>query len=62
MTNFTIPDDWTPEQAIAVFELIDELRECIATQYQLQLMEQLRAERENFDLNNRGAYEHDNPF
>jgi len=62
MTNFTIPDDWTPEQALAVFELIDELRDTIATKYQLQLMEQLRSERESFDSNNQGDYDHDNPF
>ena len=62
MTNFTIPNDWTAEQALAVFELIDELRDTIATQYQLQLMEQLRAEREDLDSNNQDAYEHDNPF
>ena len=62
MINFTIPDDWTPEQAIAVFELIDELRDAIATKYQLQLMEQLRAEREGFDLNNQDSDDHDTPF
>ena len=62
MSSFTIPNDWTPEQAMAVFELIDELRDTIATQYQLQLMEQLRSEREDFDSNNRGTYDHDNPF
>ena len=62
MTNFTIPNDWTAEQALAVFELIDELRDTIATQYQLQLMEQLRSEREDFDSNNQGTYDHDNPF
>ena len=62
MTNFTIPDDWTPEQAIAVFELIDELRDTIATKYQSQLMEQRRTEREGFEPNNQGDYDHNNPF
>jgi hypothetical protein len=62
MIHITIPDDWTPEQAIAVFELIDELRDIIASKYQLQLMEQLRSEREGSDSNNQDAYDHDKPF
>lgn len=45
MTDIKIPDDWTPEQATAVFEFIDDLRESIVIQYQLQIMEQLRSER-----------------
>jgi hypothetical protein len=62
MTKVTIPDDWTPKQALAVFELIDELRDAIATKYQLQLMEQLRSKREDSDSSNQDAYDHDNPF
>ncbi|WP_455289666.1 hypothetical protein [Cupriavidus necator] len=27
---FVVPDDWTPEQALAVFELLDDLREVYA--------------------------------
>jgi hypothetical protein len=36
------PGHWTPEQAQAVIELLDDLRECIAGYYQLQLIELYR--------------------
>jgi len=39
---FIIQDDWSPEQALAVVELLDDLREMIWTHYQLPLHEQLR--------------------
>ena len=45
MTEIKIPDYWTPEQALAVLEFIDEIREAIFSQYQLQIMEQMRSER-----------------
>ena len=45
MTEIKIPDYWTPEQALAVVEFIDEIREAIFSQYQLQIMEQMRSER-----------------
>jgi hypothetical protein len=34
-----IPATWTPEQALAVFELLDELREKIQTRYGSQMQE-----------------------
>ena len=37
-----IPTTWTPEQAFAVFELIDELRDAIWHCYALQLQEEYR--------------------
>jgi hypothetical protein len=36
---FAIPAYWTPEQAQAVLELLDDLRERIAAHYQLQLLD-----------------------
>jgi len=38
----SIPGYWTPEQAQAVIELLDDLRERIAGYYQLQLIELYR--------------------
>jgi hypothetical protein len=40
-----IPDYWTPEQATAVFELVEEVRDALLRQYQLQIMQQLKSER-----------------
>jgi len=37
--NFKIPAYWTPEQAFAVFELLDDLRDQIGAHYSLQLFE-----------------------
>jgi hypothetical protein len=41
-----IPAYWTPEQAIAVFELIDDLRERIWSFYQADLQELTRQQRQ----------------
>jgi hypothetical protein len=39
---FNIPAYWTPEQAQAVVELLDDLRERIVAHYQLQLIDLYR--------------------
>lgn len=36
---FIIQDGWSPEQALAVVELLDDLREVIWGRYQIQLLE-----------------------
>ena len=41
-----LPDYWTPEQATAVFELVEEVRDALLRQYQLQIMQQLKSDRE----------------
>jgi hypothetical protein len=41
---FEIADYWTPDQALAVYELLDELRERILSRYDLQIMDALREE------------------
>jgi len=40
-----IPDDWSPEQALAVYEFLDELRDRVWDLYQEPIIEQLKAER-----------------
>lgn len=42
---FLIAADWTPEQALAVFELVNDLRERIWQQYALQIQAQLQQHR-----------------
>ena len=39
---FEIPDHWTPEQALAVYELLDGLRERILSRYDLQIIDACR--------------------
>ena len=43
---FILPDDWSPEQALAVVELLDDLRERIWQHYQIPLHELLEEQRE----------------
>jgi hypothetical protein len=42
---FVVPDDWTPEQALAVFELLDDLLAVVTDRYGAQLHELLREQR-----------------
>jgi hypothetical protein len=42
-----IPATWTPEEALAVFELIDELRDKICALYNGQLQALLQQQRKN---------------
>jgi hypothetical protein len=44
---FGISADWTPEQAFAVVELLDELRELIYAHYLHQIQDQMRADRQS---------------
>ncbi len=39
-----IPDHWAPDQALAVFELLDALRERILSRYEAQIREAAREE------------------
>lgn len=43
--SITLPTHWSPEQAAAVFEILDELREHIWARYGLQIQQVLRDER-----------------
>jgi hypothetical protein len=42
---FEIPDYWTPEQALAVYQLLDDLRERILSRYEAQISDTIREER-----------------
>ena len=42
--DFLIGSEWTPEQALAVVELLDDLRDRIFAHYQLPIMELMREE------------------
>ncbi len=47
--DFLIDADWTTAQALAVVELLDDLRERIWAHYEVQLYEHLREDRLNTD-------------
>lgn len=58
--SFVVPEDWTPEQALAVFELLDDLREVICARYLPDMRQVLREDprQHELPLNN----ERDPPF
>ena len=39
---FTVDDNWTPEQALAVWELLDDLRDRVGTHYALVMQNLMR--------------------
>jgi hypothetical protein len=43
--SITLPTHWSPEQAVAVFEILDDLREHVWARYGLQIQQVLRDER-----------------
>lgn len=57
--SFIVSDDWTPEQALAVFELLDDLREVICARYLPDMQQVLRQDRRQREL---PFNEHDAPF
>lgn len=44
MTTMHIPEHWTPEQALAVFEMIDAWRDAVWARYGPDIQEACRAE------------------
>lgn len=58
---FAIPAYWTAEQAQAVIELLDDLRERISAHYQMQLIDLYR-EQQGFDDIKPSDAEDDQPF
>ncbi len=57
MIPFDIPDDWSPEQALAVYELLDALRDCVWDRYQLQLIELLAPDTDDVDTSQLDLFE-----
>jgi hypothetical protein len=43
--SITLPTHWSPEQAVAVFEILDELRDHVWARYGLQIQQVLRDQR-----------------
>ena len=44
--RLTIPDHWTPDAALAVFELVDDLRDQIWSRYGQAIQDELRRQLE----------------
>ena len=59
---FIIPNDWSPEQALAVVELLDDLREIITQHYQVPLHELLLEQRSTYITSDSNTIEKDDPL
>lgn len=49
MHPLNIPEDWSPEQALAVYQLLTDLSHQLWERYQLQLIPLLQSERDALD-------------
>ena len=58
---FIIQNDWSPEQALAVVELLDDLREVIWGHYQIPLFELLKEQRCTYSGSVSGGDEETDP-
>jgi hypothetical protein len=59
---FAVPADWTPEQAVAVVELLDGLRELIWDHYGPQLLDEFRDDRQPRPSDQSDSHLDDPPF
>jgi hypothetical protein len=57
-----IPDTWTPEQALAVFELLDELREKVFEFYRFPIQDLLQDQQGSFQFNDSDTPKTDRQF
>jgi hypothetical protein len=59
-----IPDYWSPEQALAIVEFLDDLRNTIYDRYELQIRELQLAERGSVETDpfDQAGWDEDVPF
>lgn len=62
--TLNLPDDWTPEQALAVYELLTELAEIVWNHYEVPLIELLSPELNEDDASQPELFDFDDqlPF
>jgi hypothetical protein len=59
---FAVPAYWTPEQALAVVDLLDDLRELIWDHYGPQLLDEIRDNQQPRPSDQSGSPPDDPPF
>jgi len=59
-----LPDYWTPEQALAVFEMLNELTDTLWSRYDLAIIELLAGDRHHGDTSQLDLFDRDDspPF
>lgn len=57
-----LPDHWTPEQALGVYEFLNDLAEAIWERYQFPMIELLAYERAQQDDSQLDLFDFDDPL
>ena len=60
--SLPLPDHWTPEQALAISELLTDLAETVWTQYELALIELLAPQPEQDETSQPDLFDDPLPF
>jgi len=62
--HFTLPlpDHWTPEQALVVYELLNDLAETIWNRYEIPLIELLTCELDQDNTSQYDLFDFDDPI
>ncbi len=63
-TQFTLqlPDHWTPEQALAVYELLNDLADAIWSRYEIPLTELLAPDVDPYDESQPDLFDFEDPL
>ncbi len=63
-TRFTLqlPDDWTPEQALAVYEFLTDLADALWNRYEIPLIQLLAPELDQNDDSQLELFDFDDPI
>ena len=63
-TRFTLqlPDDWTPEQALAVYEFLTDLADALWNRYEIPLIQLLAPELDQNDDSPLELFDFDDPI
>jgi hypothetical protein len=62
LSELRLPDYWTPAQALAVYELLNDLAEAIWNRYEVELIEHLRNDRVYGDTSQLDLFDFDDPL
>ena len=57
-----LPDNWTPAEALAVYEFLNDLAEAIWNRYEIALIDQLRNDRVYGDTSQPDLFDFDDPL
>ncbi len=49
LASVEIPDDWSPQQALAVYEFLNDVAELIWNRYDTQIIELIRPDLDEYD-------------